>query len=161
MPTADQILSGLRAIANSWNTIAILWHVYFGAMALVLAVGVRPSRRIAGLLLGLPLWSVSAIAWLSPNQFNGLVIAVVGIVLLLVAVKLPNDEVQIAPTWTLMSGLVLFAVGWGYPQLLNTSSYLPYLHSAPVGTIPCPTLTIVIGSALVWMYSARVRWALC
>ncbi len=149
MPTADQILSGLREIANTWNTVAMLWHVYFGAMVLVLAVGVRLSRRIAGLLLGFPLWSVSAIAWLSPNPFNGLINAVVGIVLLLVAVKLPNDNVQLSPKWSLVPGLILFVVGWTYSQLLDTSSYWPYLYSAPVGTIPCLRLTIVIGSALI------------
>lgn len=149
MPTADQILEGLREIANTWKVISMLWHVYFGAFVVVLAIGVRPSSRLAGLLLGLPFLSVSAFAWLTPNPFNGAVFAVVGIVLLLVAAKLPHDRVQITSKWSLIPGVLLFALGWIYPQLLDTASYVPYLYSAPTGTIPCPTLIIVIGAALI------------
>ena len=119
MPTADQILYGLREIANTYKIISILWHVYFGVFIVALAIGIRPSRRLAGLLLGLPFLSVSAFAWLTPNPFNGAVFAVVGIVLLLVAAKLPRDSVQIAPKWSLIPGALLFAVGWIYPHFLG------------------------------------------
>jgi hypothetical protein len=149
MPSADQILNGLREIANSWRTISILWHIYFGALALALAFGFRPSKRMAGLLLGLPFLSVGAFGWLSSNPFNGVVFPVVGIVFLAVAAKLPRDSVRIAPIWTLIPGVLLFAFGWIYPEFLDTSSHLPYLYMAPTGIIPCATLIIVIGSALV------------
>lgn len=64
MPTADQLLDGLREIAKTWKAISILWQIYFGVFAVALAIGYRPSRRLAGLLLGLPFLSVSASAWL-------------------------------------------------------------------------------------------------
>ena len=149
MPTADQILNGLWEIANIWKIVSILWHIYFGAFVVVLAMGVRPSKRIAGLLLGLPLLSVSVFAWLSSNPFNGAVFAVVGIVLLLIAAKLKRDSVQVTSLWSLIPGALLFAFGWIYPHFLNTSSYLPYLYAAPVGIIPCPTLILGIGAMLV------------
>lgn len=148
MPPANQILGGLREIANTYRAVSILWHIYFGALVVVLATGIRPSRRVAGWLLGLPFLSVSVAGWLSSNPFNGVVFAVLGIALLLVAARLRRDSVQIAPRWCLVPGLLMFAFGWVYPHFLDTASYVPYLYSAPTGIIPCPTLYIVIGSAL-------------
>ncbi len=34
-------------------------------------------------------------------------------------------------------------------HFLNTTSFLPYLYAAPVGLVPCPTLSITIGAALI------------
>ena len=73
MPTADQILNGLREIANTWKALSILWHIYFGVYAVVLAIGYRPTKRFAGILLGLPFLSVSASAWMQPNPVNGVI----------------------------------------------------------------------------------------
>ena len=52
MPAPEQILNGLRTIANQWQILAILWHVYFGVLAVGLILGVRPSKRVGGVLLG-------------------------------------------------------------------------------------------------------------
>jgi len=49
----------------------------------------------------------------------------------------------------MIPGIILFIFGWIYPHFLDTPSFLPYLYSAPIGLIPCPTLSIVIGLALV------------
>jgi hypothetical protein len=46
-------------------------------------------------------------------------------------------------------GIIMFLVGWVYPHFLDSSSFFPYLYSAPTGIIPCPTLSMVIGSALI------------
>jgi len=149
MPTPEQILSGLREIANSWKAVAVAWHIYFGVLALALAFGIRPPKRTAGVLLALPFLSVSALAWLTPNPVNGVVFAVIGIVLLVVAARLPRDHIRIALRWSLILGVLLSAFGWVYPHFLDTSSYWPYLYMAPTGIVPCPTLMIVIGSTLV------------
>ncbi len=149
MPTVDQILRSLHEIANTWKTVSIFWHVYFGAAAVALAAGIRPSRLVAGVLLGLPLLSVSAVAWLSSNPFNGAVFAVIGALFLLAAARLRPGSVQIAPAFPLISGALLFVFGWFYPHFLDTPSYFAYLYAAPTGLIPCPTLSIVIGSVLV------------
>ncbi len=148
MPTAEQILTGLQDVANTWKIIAVFWHVYFGAMVLVLASGIRPPRRIIGLLLGLPSLSVSVIAWLASNPFNGTVFAIVGLAFLYAASRLKNESIRIGSKRPLVAGIALFFVGWIYPHFLHTTSYFPYLYAAPIGTIPCPTLLIVIGSML-------------
>ena len=82
MPGPEQILKGLSEIANKWQMLAMVWHVYFGILAVGLIAGVRPSKRLAGILLGLPLLSVSALAWASSNPFNGTLVALAGIALI-------------------------------------------------------------------------------
>jgi len=148
MPTPGEILSGLREIANTWRVLAIFWHVYFGVLALLLLQGARPPRNVAGVLLGLPLLSVSALAWIHGNPFNGTFFAVSGMALIALSTRLSHDRVRVAPWWAATGGALLFAFGWVYPHFLDTSSLLPYLYSTPTGLIPCPTLSIVIGSAL-------------
>ncbi len=149
MPTVDQILNGLRESANTWKAVSVFWHVFFGVAVIVLPAGIRPSKRVAGVLLGLPLLSVSTIAWLSSNPFNGLIFAVVGIVFLFVSARLQPGRVRIAPALFLTPGVLMFVFGWVYPHFLNVSGYFPYLYAAPLGLIPCPTLSIVIGSLLI------------
>jgi hypothetical protein len=149
MPTPDEILSGLREIANTWRVLAIFWHVYFGVLAVLLLQGVRPPRNVAGVLLGLPLLSVSALAWIHGNPFNGAFFTLSGIALIALSKRLSHDRVRVAPWWAATGGALLFAFGWVYPHFLNTSSFLPYLYSAPTGLIPCPTLSIAIGLAFI------------
>ena len=148
MPTVDQILDGLHAITNRWQLVAALWHVYFGVLLAVVALGRRPSRRAMGVLLAAPFFSVSALAWGSANPFNGLVFAVVGVALALVATRLPRSEVALAPQRFMIPGALTFALGWLYPHFLEASSAWTYFHAAPTGLIPCPTLAIATGATL-------------
>ena len=149
MPSAEQILTGLKNISDSWGTLAILWHAYFAAIALALLFGLRPPRRLAGFLLVPPLVSVSVLAWIANNLFTGIVFAGLAFLLLFVTYRLGCDTVRIAPAGFLFPGLALFAFGWAYPHFLDSASLLPYLYQAPTGLIPCPTLAIVIGLTLV------------
>jgi hypothetical protein len=41
MPPADQILNGLREIADTWKLISLFWHVYFGVVVVLLAIGIQ------------------------------------------------------------------------------------------------------------------------
>ncbi len=75
MPSSQKILEGLTAIANDWQALAIVWHVVLGALLLALLLGWRPSKRLAGVLLAVPLASVSVLAWISENPFNGTLFA--------------------------------------------------------------------------------------
>lgn len=159
MPAPDQILSALTALANQWKPLAIFWHLYFVVLA-GLVIGLHPSRRLMGMLLSLPLLSVSVLAWMSGNPFNGALFAVAAIALIVLAVRMPNEPVQIAPSWIAAVGAVMFVFGWLYPHFLNTTSFLPYLYAAPVGLVPCPTLSIVIGAALILDGLGARGWSL-
>ncbi len=148
LPTTDQILSQLQTIANSWQLLSVLWHFGFALFSIALISGARPSRRTCGIFLSLPLLSVSAVAWLSSNPFNGTLFALIGILLLAVAARFPPGDVSMVPSWWKLPGIVMIIFGWTYPHFLNTSTPLVYLYAAPTGLIPCPTLSIVIGFAL-------------
>ena len=73
MPTPDSIVSGLTAIANEWRTLAIGWHLVFGALLLAVGAGWRPSHRHAGYLLAAPLLSVAGLAWIAEGLHRTLI----------------------------------------------------------------------------------------
>lgn len=160
MPSADQILSALHQIANQWQVLAVMWHLYFGVLVMGLMVGQRPSKRVGALLLGIPLFSVSILAWITANPFNGAIFALVGLALIALAWRLPNEAIQLAPTWGVAAGVLMFLFGWIYPHFLDTTSFLPYLYAAPTGLVPCPTLSIVIGLSLMVDGFHSRKWSL-
>jgi len=81
-------------------------------------------RRTVGVLLGLPLLCVSALAWTSGNPFNGALFAILGTVSIAIAAKLPDSRIQVVSTRTATIGAVLFVFGWVYPHFLGTSSFV-------------------------------------
>ncbi len=148
MPSAETILAGRAKLAIDWQWLATVFHVYFAALIVLIAVGAPVSRRLAGILLSIPLVSVSAMAWVSANPFTGTLIGAAAIVLIVLSIRLPGSAVQFTSVPVVIAGFVLLAFGWVYPHFLNTGSFVPYLYSAPMGVIPCPTLSAVIGMAL-------------
>lgn len=160
MPASQQILSGLAEIANSWRALAIVWHVYFAVLALGLILGARPSKCMAGILLGLPLFSVSALAWAAANPFNGTFFGISGSALIAASVRLPRDPVQTASAWVVIMGAFMFIFGWMYPHFFDTSSWVSYLYAAPVGLVPCPTLSVVVGLSLALGGLGSRAWSL-
>lgn len=160
MPTPEQILSGLREIANTWRVLAIVWHVYFALIAVGLLAGIRPPKNLMGMLLGLPLLSVSFLAWRTGNPFNGAIFGLAGVILIGLAARLTNEPVEIGPTWMVIPGAAMFLFGWVYPHFLAEGSFAQYLVAAPTGLIPCPTLSIVIGLALMVGGLGSTTWML-
>lgn len=148
MPTAEELRAGLSAIANDWRQLSMLWHGYFTVLILVLISGLRPTVRTCGLLLALPLLSVSVLAWIHNNPFNGASFALMGILLPGIAAYRGREEVRVSPRWLTVSGAFMVGFGWLYPHFLNNPAPAAYLYSAPTGLIPCPTLSIVIGFTL-------------
>ena len=148
-PTPEGIISSLTELAIKWQLAGVFWHLYFAVFIFALIFGKRPSKRIAGLLLALPFLSVSILAFTIFNPVNGIGFAVVSILLVYVSVKMPREKTQIAPWWVLIVGAFMFVFGWIYPHFLDASSSYSFLYSSPVGVIPCPTLSIGIGLALI------------
>jgi hypothetical protein len=148
VPTPDQILSGLALIANDWLWLAIAWHVLLAGTLAALAAGLRPSRRVAALLLCLPLTSVSALAFLTGNPFNGSIFATLALVLAVLSMTVTEGPVSRGPAWSTAAGSLMIAFSWIYPHFLAAHSPVTYLYGAPLGLIPCPTLSAAIGLAL-------------
>lgn len=148
MPEAADILAGLSGIANQWRGLALIWHGYFAILLCLLWLGKRSSRRLMGVLLALPLLSVSVLAWHDHNPFNGTLFALIGMVAALVLLITPPARVRLSAGWPAMAGVVLMAFGWVYPHFVITNSWAVYLYAAPLGLVPCPTLAMVIGVGL-------------
>lgn len=149
MPSTEHILGNLAFISGSWENLAVFWHFYFAMIVVALLFGRRLRKRLAGFLLAPPLLSVGVIAWLEKNPFNGIVFALLAVAVLVLSSRFPCEPARLAPPGFLLPGIALFAFGWAYPHFLPAGSLWPYLYKAPVGLIPCPTLAIVIGLALI------------
>lgn len=160
MPTPEQILSGLNNISNEWQELAIIWHVYFLLIAAALISGYRPSQKLTGLLLSLPFFSVSILAWGYGILFNGLIYALIGILLVVISIRLPVENISIGSLWIVIPGILLFLFGWVYPHFTEAASLPIYVYAAPTGLIPCPTLSIVIGLSLILNNFGSRSWAI-
>jgi hypothetical protein len=159
MPSAETILGTAAAIANDWRTLAIAWHVLLGTLLSALLIGWRPSNRVVGYLLAAPFLSVSALAWAAGNPFNGTVFALLAFCLAGLAIGLSIEAVQVAPPQLMVPGMLLVAFGWTYPHFLNAESWTAYVYAAPLGLLPCPTLSTAIGITLVFGALRSAPWS--
>jgi len=158
MPAATDILDGLTAITNDWVPLAVLWHVYFGVLAGLISGRRLRSRRLAGGLLALPMFSVGLLAWSVANLFNGVIFLTGGMVLLLVALSLGTREPPAAGPVEYGIGTMLFLFGWIYPHFLATDNLLLYAVAAPLGLLPCPTLAMIAGLTLILRGLDSIAW---
>lgn len=158
MPTNDAILSGLTTLANEWRALAVGWHVLFGILLLTPVLARRPSNRPLGYLLAVPLFSVSALAWTADNPFNGTVFSALALLLLVAARRFSNDSIQCGFGPIAVTGAVLLAVGWSYPHFLQADHWTAYLYAAPLGILPCPTLSALVGYTLVFGLYRSIVW---
>jgi len=159
MPSTDDILIGLASIANGWRTAAIAWHVALGVWLLAVLAGWRPSARVAGYLLVSPFVSVMGAAIVTGNAFNGAAFAAFFLVFVLVASRLSREPVRVGPPRVVIAGTLLVVFGWGYPHFLETERWTPYLYAAPLGILPCPTLSAVMGLTLLFGQLGSRVWS--
>jgi hypothetical protein len=54
--------------------------------------------------------------------------------------------------------MVLF--GLVYPHFLGAASFLTYLYAAPVGIVPCPTLSVLVGFSIILGSMGSRSWGL-
>lgn len=159
MPAPDAILNGLTALANDWRGLAIAWHVLVAALFVALVSGWGLSARSAGYLLVAPVLSVGLLAWLSGNPFNGTVFVVLAASLAAAASRFGTGPVRIAsPGWIACAAAAIM-FGYTYPHFLSTDSWTAYLYASPVGVVPCPTLSVVVGTTLLFQNVRSSTWA--
>ena len=93
---------------------------------------------------------MSVLAWVDGNPFNGTVFALLGAGLGILGGRLPAAEaIARGPAWSLVAGALMAIFGLVYPHFLEAGSVFAYVYAAPAGLVPCPTLSLVIGLALV------------
>ena len=159
MPDAQSILTNLRLIANDRIAVAVAWHVAVAVCGLALALGWRPSRRLAGLLLSAPVASVAIVAFVHGNPFNGTMFAAITAALVGLASRFGPGAAEGGTTADRIAGALMIAFAWLYPHFLDARPPATYLYAAPMGLIPCPTLALVIGFALVSGGLASRAWS--
>ena len=59
-----------------------------------------------------------------------------------------TTAVRLASRVWVAQGVALVIFGWTYPHFIRTDSLTPYLYASPFGLLPCPTLSVVIGTTL-------------
>jgi len=156
MPDPPTLLAGLTEIANRASALAIAWHVVFAALGVGLLLGLRPSHRALAVGLSALLASVAGCAVYFGNPFNALVLGASALALL--AARMPPERATLASGWARWLGALLLALGLWYPHFLRGSA-LAYVYAAPLGTVPCPTLSAAIGIAL--LYDAKSSRTFC
>ena len=156
MPSSAAILSQASDIANEWQRVGFAWHVYVGALLLAVGIGWQPSARRAAYLLILPLLSVALVAWTFGNPVNGSVFTLVAVLLSTTVRRRMDAPIAIQLTPAAVTGGLLIGFGWVYPHFLNGAGWLTYIYAAPLGLLPCPTLSMVMGmTLLLGMYRYR------
>jgi hypothetical protein len=149
MPTPEQILEGLQRISTQFTGLALLWHIAAGVLFIALVAGRRPSRRSIGVLLTLPMLSVSLLAWLDGNPFNGSLFAALTLALLVLARRFPTGAVVVDTKWK-YAAVVIILFAWAYPHFQSGTGVWHYLLTAPLGLVPCPTLSMTIGITMLF-----------
>jgi hypothetical protein len=150
MPNKEEILSGLQKIVNDYSTIAIIWHIIFYALIASLIFIWLPSYKLFGLLICVPILSVAVLAFLSGNPFNGILFSLLTVLLIIFGLRASSQRVQTSQTIFMVIGILMIIFGLVYPHFIKPDSLLKYLYASPVGLIPCPTLSIVIGFLLLY-----------
>ena len=159
MPSADAIHQGLTTIANQWRWLALGWHAALAILALGVVRGWRPSTRAVALLLAVPVLSVSMLAWVASNPFTVIVCGLLAATLVLLAFRLREEPAALSSRPLVGLGAALVAFGWTYPHFLHASAWTAYLYEAPLGLVPCPTLSLVVGVSLILGSLGSRIWA--
>jgi hypothetical protein len=150
MPKTEEILHGLQTITNSYSTFAIIWHTVFYLLLAALIARWQPSNKIFAILTCLPLLSVAAFAWLSGNPFNGILFSILAILIIIFGLRASNQPVQTSQYIFMVIGILMIVFGLVYPHFANVDSVFKYLYASPLGLIPCPTLSLIIGFLLLY-----------
>ena len=161
MPSRAEILQTLGLVSNEQAILAIIWHVLIAIAVIGIFLGWRPSKKLGATALSIPLISVSVIAWVYKNPFNGLVFLLLAVILFIIGLRRPSEKVDAPPVWASVAGALLVVFGWVYPHFLMGGTWLKYLYRAPTGLIPCPTLCLVIGLALLANGFSSRAWSVC
>ena len=150
MPKTQDIINGLHAIANDFTAFAIAWHIIFYLLIAALLTIWKPANKLFVMLICLPLVSVAAFAWLTGNPFNGMLFSIMAILVFIFGLRTSSAPINLSQLPFMLAGILMIIFGLLYPHFTETDSFFRFLYASPGGLIPCPTLSIIIGFALIY-----------
>jgi hypothetical protein len=148
MPSAQDILNVLASASAGLVPLAIAWHALLGLAIILVLVGWRPARKLGALLLLLPFISVILVSFFYNSLFNFVVFIVFAVILAILALAMGPDCTYHPPAWGVFFGWLMLFFAWIYPHFRLSASWVYSLYGTPLGLIPCPTLSMVVGFAL-------------
>ncbi len=150
MPKTQEIIASLHSLANDYSVIAIIWHILFYFLIAFLIAKWNPSNKLLGVLICLPLLSVAVFAWIAGNPFNGTLFSLMAILIFIFGLRASSEPVTLSTFPYYLIGILMIAFGLIYPHFLNTESLFKYFYASPLGLVPCPTLSLLIGFVLLY-----------
>ena len=146
MPTTGAILEVISRSAHDLAWLALAWHVAVLLLACGLVAGWRPATWFAHVLLVAPVATVAVASLAYGSWFNGASFAVLAVLLAVWSreLALPLRATRSRPQFWIGVALIAFALTYAH----FTSGWNAALWLAPVGVVPCPTLALVAGFAL-------------
>lgn len=150
MTSIEQILSSVQSTVDKFWIIAVIWHVLFYSLIVALLLKWSPPKKLSGILLCLPLLSVSVFSWIAGNPFNGSVFILVAILIFIFSLRTPVGFSKSPSLIFFVSGILMVGFGLVYPHFVQPGLIHRYLYASPAGLIPCPTLSVLIGLALIF-----------
>jgi hypothetical protein len=149
MKTTD-IINGLEAISNHYSYIAVIWHIIFYSLIIAFFLKWEPTNRLLSVLLVFPIISVAILAWINGNPFNGTAFSILAFLFLFFALKTSNQPLNTSQIIYQVVGILLIIYGLVYPHFIETNTIFQYLYASPIGLVPCPTLSVIIGFILLF-----------
>jgi len=159
MPSPTEILDGLTRIANAGFPVAVLLHVVIAATLLAIALGWRPTNRMSVRLLIVPVATASGFAVVFGMTFNAVVLAVLAGFSVAMVKLFDRAPVRTGDGWAVAVGTCVLAFGIIYPHFLVGRPSHAYLWGAPTGLLPCPTLALLVGAALITRGFGSRAWS--
>jgi hypothetical protein len=147
MPSAEEILRSLKYITDHYFLVAIGWHLLIYLSILLYFLSRRkPSPGAFGFWLSIPLFSVAMIALLADNPFNGIIFFILAVLFLIFSFRSTQQNSRDNLSGYRNLGFIFILAGCFYPHFSDNYNLL--FLEAPVGLIPCPTLLVMIGFAI-------------
>ncbi len=84
------------------------------------------------------------------NPFNGMQFSILALLSFIFGMKAAGQPVQTSGLVFTVMGIVMIVFGLVYPHFISEGSFFRYLYASPVGLIPCPTLSLLIGFLLLY-----------
>jgi len=158
MPSPELILDGLSKVSNNYSILAVIHHVWIVIFLISLLLGLRLQNKIVSMILLMPMLSVSALAFLNSNPFNGIVFLFSSVLLSIFALSEKSEKIEFNSLMNTIAGTLFLLFGLVYPHFINGGDWYEYLYKSPIGLIPCPSLLVLTGTTLLYKGFLNRKW---